>query len=187
MPFLSDMQTLTAATENPFVVLKPSGGQDSMPERLWKQLHRYWLSKHVDGRVPSRSDIDPILEIPQLVKNLILLDARADFTYRLVGSEVVERHGMDMTGQRSGSSGRNPKAIAEWQAAIEHVSMELKPRLLVSRIGNSDIAQNVMILLPLADGDGRIEMVLVGSFYNEHFKRGTDVHDMEAREVVVGP
>ena len=158
-----------------------------MPERLWKQLHHYWLSKHVDGRVPSRSDIDPIVEIPQLVKNLILLDARDNFTYRLVGSEVVERHGMDMTGKLSGTSGQNPKAIAEWQTAIEHVSRELKPRLLVSRIGNNEIARNVMLLLPLADREGRIEMLLVGSFYNEHFKRGAHIHDMEAREIQVGP
>ena len=157
-----------------------------MPERLWKQLHQYWLSKHVDGRVPSRSDIDPIIEIPQLVKNLILLDARDNFTYRLVGSEVVERHGMDMTGRLSGTSGQSPKAVAEWQAAVAHVSKALTPRLLVSRIGNEGIAQNMMILLPLADREGRIEMVLVGSFYNEHFRRGTHIHDMEAREVQLG-
>jgi len=154
-----------------------------MSERHWKQLHQYWLSKHVDGRAPSRSDIDPITEIPQLVRNLILLDAKNSFTYRLVGSEVVERHGMDMTGRPSGTSGGNPKAVAEWQAALAHVSQALKPRLLVSRIDNSDIAQNVMILLPLADREGRIEMVLVGSFYNEHFKRGDHIDDMEAREV----
>jgi hypothetical protein len=179
------MQIFKTATENPFVVLKPRGGPDRMPERHWKQLHQYWLSKHVGGRVPSRADIDPIVEIPQLAKNLILLNARDDFTYRLVGSEVVERHGIDMTGRVSGTSGQSTKAVAEWQAALEYVSRELKPRLLVSRIGKADIAQNVMILLPLADRNGRIEMVLVGSFYNEHFRRGTHIHDMEAREVQV--
>jgi hypothetical protein len=43
-----------------------------------------------------------------------------------------------------------------------------------------------MILLPLADREGRIEMLLVGSFYNEHFRRGIHIHDMEAREVQLG-
>jgi hypothetical protein len=154
-----------------------------MPERHWKQLHQYWLSKHVDGRTPSRSDIDPIIDIPHLVKNLILIDARDNFTYRLVGSEVVERHGMNMTGHTSGTSGQNPKAIAEWNAAVEYVAREVKPRLLVARIGNDEVARNVMLLLPLADREGRIEMLLVGSFYNEHFKRGTHIRDMEAREL----
>jgi hypothetical protein len=157
-----------------------------MSERHWKQLYQYWLSKHVDGCVPSRSDIDPIIDIPHLVKNLILLDARDEFTYRLVGSEVVERHGFNMTGRKSGSSGKEPRAIAEWAAALDYVSSDLKPRLLVSRIGNSEIARNVMIILPLADRQGRIEMVLVGSFYNEHFKPGTHVADMVTREVDLG-
>jgi hypothetical protein len=168
----------------PIVLTRPGAPEsDPMPERLWKQLHAYWLSKHVDGRVPSRADIDPIIDIPQLVKNLILIDVRDNFTYRLVGSEVVERHGMDMTGRTSGTSGQSPRAIAEWLAAVEYVSQEVKPRLLISRIGASDIARNTMILLPLADREGRIEMLLVGSFYNEHFLRGAYVNDMVAREI----
>ena len=157
-----------------------------MYERHWKQLYQYWLSKHVGGGIPSRADIDPIIDIPHLVKNLILLDARDNFTYRLVGSEVVERHGFDMTGRPSGTSGKEPKAVSEWIAAVRYVSREQKPRLLVSRIGNDEIARNVMILLPLADREGQIEMVLVGSFYNEHFKPGTHVADMVAREVQLG-
>ena len=153
-----------------------------MSERHWKQLYQYWLSKHAGGP-PSRADIDPIIDIPHLVKNLILLDARDNFTYRLVGSEVVERHGIDMTGRKSGSSGRESKAIAEWMAALEYVSREQKPRLLVSRIGADEVARNIMILLPLVDREGQTEMVLVGSFYNEHFKPGTHIADMVAQEV----
>jgi len=178
------MEIRIAATEHAKIVLNMSPGEtDQMPERLWKQLHEYWLSKHVNGQVPSRADVDPIIDIPQLVKNLILIDARDNFTYRLVGSEVVERHGMNMTGRLSGTSGQNPKAIAEWRAAVDYVATEVKPRLLVSRIGDNDIARNVMLLLPLADPEGKIEMLLVGSFYNEHFQRGAHIDDMEAREV----
>ncbi len=178
------MEIRIAATEHAKIVPDRSlGGTDPISERLWKQLHHYWLSKHVDGRVPSRADIDPVIDIPQLVKNLMLIDARDNFTYRLVGSEVVERHGMNMTGRISGTSGQNPKAVAEWRTAVDYVATEVKPRLLLARIGNNDIALNVMILLPLADRAGEIEMLLVGSFYNEHFKRGAHIHDMEAREV----
>ncbi len=60
------------------------------------------------------------------------------------------------------------------------------PRLLVSRIGDDEIARNMMLLLPLAGRDGQIDMVLVGSFYNEHFQRGSHIHDMVAREVEAG-
>jgi hypothetical protein len=44
----------------------------------------------------------------------------------------------------------------------------------------------MMLLLPLAGRDGQIDMVLVGSFYNEHFQRGSHIHDMVAREVEAG-
>jgi hypothetical protein len=165
---------------------KLRGGLGPMPERRWKQLRRYSLSTHVDGLSPSGSDVDPIIDIAQLVKNLILIDAGDDVVYRLVGAELLERHGPDLTGRITGPSGLNPKAAAEWQAAVEHVSKELQPRPLVLRIGNSDVARNVMILLALADRKGRIEMLLFGSFYNEHFKRGAHIHDMDAREGQVG-
>jgi hypothetical protein len=154
-----------------------------MSERHWKQLYRYWLSKHASGVIPSRADIDPIIDIPHLAKNLILLDARDNFTYRLVGSEVVERHGIDMTGRPSGSSSAESRVISAWLAALKYVSHEQKPRLLVSRVGTDEVARNVMILLPLVDREGQIEMVLVGSFYNEHFRRGTHVADLVAQEV----
>ena len=181
------METRIAATRYAMVVSNLSEGEpDLVSERHWKQLYQYWLSKHVGGHVPSRGDIDPIIDIPHLAKNLILLDARNHYTYRLVGTEVVERHGMDMTGRKSGSSGGDSKVISEWMAALDYVSSELKPRLLVSRIGNDEIARNVMILLPLADRQGQIEMVLVGSFYNEHFKRDTHIADMVAQELDIG-
>src|ERR1700733_761801 len=108
---------------------QPRGGPDTMPDRHWKQLYQYWLSKHA-GRIPSRADIDPIIDIPHLAKNLILLDARDNFTYRLVGSEVVERHGLDMTGRRSGSSGRDPNALAEGVEALGYVRKKRQPRFM---------------------------------------------------------
>ena len=154
-----------------------------MPERYWRQLYQYWLSKCVDGHPPSRADIDPIVEIPQLAKNLMLVDVRSDFTYRLVGSEVVERHGLDMTGRRPGTSGRDPNALAEWTKALDYVREKRQPRLLVSRIGPDSIARNIMLVLPLVGADGVIEMILVGSFYNEHFKAGTHVAGMTVTEI----
>jgi hypothetical protein len=154
-----------------------------MSELHWKKLYDYWLSKHDGGRPPSRGDIDPVIDIPKLAKNLMLLDVGNGFTFRLVGSEIAHRHGFDMTGQRAGTSGKAPEAVDEWKAALDYVSRELKPRLLASRIGKNEIAQNVMLILPLVDRQGKIEMILGGSFYNEHFKPGTHIDDMVAREV----
>jgi hypothetical protein len=156
-----------------------------MPDRYWRQLYQYWLSKCADGRPPSRSDIDPMIDIPQLAKNLMLVDVQGDFTYRLVGSEVVERHGVDMTGKRFGSSGGDETALGEWRAALDYVAREIKPQLLVSRIGSDSVARNVMLLLPLTDAEGQIEMIMVGSFYNAHFTTGTRVAGMTVTEITL--
>jgi hypothetical protein len=154
-----------------------------MPEKHWRQLYQYWLSKWDGDRPPSRADIDPLVDIPKLVKNLILIDVKNDFTYRLVGSEVVARHGLDMTGRRAGSSGKDPNALADWTKEVAYVSRESKPRLLVARIGADAVARHVMILLPLVNGDGEVEIIMVGSFYNEHFGLGTQVAGMTVTEI----
>jgi hypothetical protein len=158
-----------------------------MPDRYWRQLYQYWQSKCVDGRPPSRADIDPIVDIPQLTKNLMLIDVRSDYTYRLVGSEVVARHGMDMTGRRPGSSGKDPSALSEWTKALDYVREKGQPQLLISRIGSNSIAKNIMLALPLIGADGAIEMILVGSFYNEHFTAGSHVAGMTVHEIMLTP
>jgi hypothetical protein len=88
-----------------------------------------------------------------------------------------------MTGRRPGTSGRDPNALSEWTKALDYVREKLTPRLLVSRIGSDSVAKNVMLLLPLVGGDGALEMILVGSFYNEHFTAGSHVAGMSVKEI----
>jgi len=74
-----------------------------MIEEPWNQLYRYWLGKHRDGRPPSIKDFDPVVEIPRLVSAVVLLKPVDDsYRYRLVGSEIVDRFGVGLTGRWSG-------------------------------------------------------------------------------------
>ena len=64
------------------------------------KLNAYWLAK-AKGRVPSRSDIDPV-DVRELLPNLMLIDVVGDparFRYRLVGTRVVQYTGFDFTGR----------------------------------------------------------------------------------------
>ena len=62
----------------------------------WQDLYSYWQSKHVDGRPPSRRDIDPPTEIPPLAASLMLIEVIPDgYHYRLGGSTLRERLGAD--------------------------------------------------------------------------------------------
>ena len=156
------------------------------PGEPWRQLHRYWLSKHVDGRPPARADIDPITEIPRLVANLMIIDSVEDgFIYRFVGTEVVSQTGEDMTGRHVGLSRKYGPIRSTWIGALEFVRAkrqpqllesfdavrdEQTPRLLKSGVSAScDHATAVTIVLPLVTNTGETEKLLVGVFYDRRF------------------
>lgn len=65
-----------------------------------RQVYGYWQSKMIDGRLPSRAEIDP-LEIPKLLPFLFLVDVARDplrFRFRLVGTQICAWGGRDPTG-----------------------------------------------------------------------------------------
>jgi hypothetical protein len=68
-------------------------------ERI-RRLNEYWQVK-AKGRVPSRSDIDPV-DVRELLPNLLMIDMLGDparFRFRLVGTRVVQYTGFDFTGR----------------------------------------------------------------------------------------
>ncbi|MBM3545645.1 MAG: PAS domain-containing protein [Alphaproteobacteria bacterium] len=65
------------------------------------RLYDYWISQRTGGAAPLRRNIDPVA-IPQLLPNLIIAERTedGDLRYRLVGTRIVEAHGLDYTGWR---------------------------------------------------------------------------------------
>jgi hypothetical protein len=150
----------------------------------WRQLHRYWLSKHIDGRPPARADIDPVTEIPRLVANLMIIDAlEDDFVYRFVGTEVVEQAGEDMTGRSVGMSRKYASTRSTWIAALEFVRQHRQPQLLIHRFGPHRNARQAVLLLPLHAAPGAVFKILGGSFFGGHFPPGMQVDGISVREV----
>jgi hypothetical protein len=136
----------------------------------WMLLYRYWLSKRVGERPPSRLDIDPPIDIPRLVKNLMLMDVTPEgYRYRLLGSEVEARHGLYMTGKLFGDSGIDPKALDDLRRVMDQVVASQKPRVLNAEIDPAMSARNTVLILPLVSADGRTTHILTGSFYDGHF------------------
>ncbi len=64
-------------------------------------LYDYWLARRGQNGVLRRADFDPI-DVSFAMKNLILADVgdggRA-IRYRVVGTEIVDAHGLDYTGK----------------------------------------------------------------------------------------
>jgi len=147
-----------------------------MNEEPWKTLHRYWLVKHRSARPPSRKDLDPLIEIPALVSNLVLLDVEGDsYRYRLVGTEVVKRAGMDMTGRMIGLAITAPELRDQWRMALDAVAAEQKPQLFLSKMPEGVTARYVTIMLPLVASSGVTEMILIGLFFDGHVPPGKRV------------
>jgi hypothetical protein len=152
----------------------------------WRLLHRYWLSKHVDGRPPARADIDPITEIPRLVANLMIIDAvEEDFVYRFVGTEVVAQTGEDMTGRHVGLSRKYGPIRPTWIGALEFVRNQRKPQLLIYRFAAQGNARQAVLLLPLHTAPGGVFKILGGAFADGSFPPGLQVDGVSVQEVPV--
>jgi len=66
-----------------------------------RQIHDYWRSIHPAAGLPGRQHLDPV-DIPSLLPNIGLIDApgpQGDFTFRLMGTKLVDFYGADFTGK----------------------------------------------------------------------------------------
>lgn len=64
-------------------------------------LYQYWNARRGIRPMPTRADIDP-LEMRQWLPRITLVDVSPDggeFTYRLVGTQIVDLLGMNPTGR----------------------------------------------------------------------------------------
>jgi hypothetical protein len=132
----------------------------------WRDLYHYWLERHVDGRAPGRADIDPPLQVPQLLPNLILFDrVDSEFRIRLAGSEVVRRGGRDATGRTLNKDMVTYQGIITLIDFLGRVFESGTPMIYSVASSDEGAFGAIGILLPLMGADGRVEMVLGGVFY----------------------
>jgi hypothetical protein len=137
---------------------------------VWKELYRYWLSKHVDGRPPGREDIDPPSDILHLVRHLILMEVLPEgYVYRLMGTTAAGDFGLDMTGRLVGAGIGTDSVRSSWIAAVDFVARHQKPKLLEAKFPPGLTTRNVLLLLPLVGRDGNTEQILAGSFSDRDY------------------
>lgn len=132
----------------------------------WRELYSYWRDRHVDGVAPTRADIDPPIDIPKLLPNIIIFD-RVDghFRIRLAGSEVVRRAGRDATRLVLDEEMKDYHGIDTLLGFLGRVIATGEPIIYSVARGNDTAFGAIGILLPLTGADGRPEMVLGGVFF----------------------
>jgi len=151
-------------------------------QEAWKQLYRYWLSKHVAGRPPTRREIDPPIDVPHLIANVMLIDAEGDiFRYRLVGSAFWHRYGFELTGTTI--EGRNT-AEAEWLYTLRAVRDEQVARLVTAPLEDHADRMHIGVALPLSDADGTTSQILAATFFAQEYGDNLRVGRLFVREIV---
>jgi len=152
-------------------------------QEAWKQLYDYWLSKHVDGRPPTRAELDPPVEVPRLLAHIMLIDVvdGSRFRYRLVGSSYWDRYGFELTG--SWIEGRIP-AEADFRGTLQAVHDDGIARLLTSPVPDHPERLHVGIVLPLSDAEGGIAHILAGIFFAQDLADQPRVGRLTVREVL---
>lgn len=131
----------------------------------------YWESKIVDGRIPARSDIEP-LDIPELLPQIILLDVDQEpwnFRFRLIGTNVVYHLTEDWTGSWFSEIGHMAPPSSIFTACVE-VASSLQPlRNQTPYVGpHSNFISSDDIILPLSDDGETVDKLLV---FVEYFSK----------------
>ena len=155
------------------LLARPEGNQASFRARIahpeLTTLYDYWLGRSSDGAVMARAALDPTA-MPGLLRHLVLADVAdggRSISYRLVGTEIVAAHGFDFTGwsiERLTSGA----TLAFTQRLYGTVVTRAVPVYSEGRFRwvDKEYHWTKRLHLPLSRaGDGQVDMVLVGQFY----------------------
>ena len=138
-------------------------------------LHAYWDGCRGKRPFPARGDIDPI-DIPTLLEHLLLVDVLErplDLHYRLVGGHIVQHAGHNFQGKTARDLVANGNYLekdlhAKALGLGELVSERCEPVAAHLRYHSvkSDTAKHLqMLLLPLGEEGGGVNMILAGINY----------------------
>ena len=125
----------------------------------------YWTEKKGGHPLPARRDFDPLLEAPQLVRNMMLKDvqrAPLDFRYRLIGTGVRHHLRRDVTGQWMtaipGQGPGNPLWAYHEQVVETGAPVFLRPAYVGP---HKEFLHIESVILPLASDHETIDMLMI--------------------------
>ena len=133
--------------------------------RVVQDGYSYWRSKARGGRLPSRRDIDP-LEIPGLMPHAVIVDVRRepdlDFRYRLVGTNNVDHHFTDHSGEWFSEIPHQKAPSQIWQNCKRVVETGEPFLANTPYVGpHSAFREAEDIILPLASDGETVDSLLV--------------------------
>ncbi|WP_374298715.1 PAS domain-containing protein [Ferrovibrio sp.] len=148
-------------------------------ERL-RRLYGLWREAHAHGlRAPGRAFVDP-LRLRFMIGMIVLMDVQPEplrFRYRLVGTEVVDHLGVELTGSwldQHPDAGR----IDQIAAALSLAWRGQRAVRFTYKLSSFKQAWACeTLILPLSHGDGEMPLLLAGQIFPKdmpRFRRGQE-------------
>jgi hypothetical protein len=142
---------------------------DALSDLRLRRIFDYWQSKQSPSRLPSRRDIDPS-DFRWALGLVCLLDVAhrpLRFRYRLDGSLIASRNGVDMTGRPIDAIDHKPSAgmlhgqfatvVAERAPALHRIATEY----------GATTTTYERLALPLSDSGQNVAMIMTVAVHSE--------------------
>jgi len=132
---------------------------------LLKRLYADWTARRRDRSIPARRDFDPF-DLKYALGKLLLVDVRyrpLQFRFRLVGTELVDRAGFDLTGKTLDAY-PNPEFRASMRQRYTAVVESRRPLRSVQTdlVIDGRLRRYEALLLPLASDGETVDMLMIG-------------------------
>ena len=137
-------------------------GVSAQVEGAQEALYAYWAGLRRDGRLPSRSDVQPG-DLKSFLPHLSLIEADADrlFRVRLAGTGLYDVYGAEITGRTVREIYSGP-AADYWRRELEAIINDRRPAIGAHSLGWRG-APHLSVLwmrLPLAANGQDVDMIL---------------------------
>lgn len=127
----------------------------------------YWRARAGAKSIPARGDIDPMIDLGHLVQHMFLVDVEPDplrFRFRLVGTDIVDHVGKDMTGKYLDElveyDAQYVRVKPDYETSVKLRTATVSPVRFLTKDGKHYINYE-RLLLPLSE-DGRIVNMILG-------------------------
>ena len=132
-----------------------------------RQFLELWQAAHADGRAPDKSFLDP-LRLRFLLGSLSLLEVQPEplrFRYRLVGTDIVQRLGHELTGK---FVDHHPDAmlrpfLLKGATMVHHAARPVYAHAKMRTLGADWLLE--VVAVPLLGADGEVAFIGAGQSF----------------------
>ncbi|MEK9969597.1 MAG: PAS domain-containing protein [Ferrovibrio sp.] len=140
---------------------------DRITDPNLKQFFRLWLAAHINERAPGKSFLDP-LRLRFLLGSLSLLEVEPEplrFRYRLVGTDIVDRLGIELTGlwlENHPDPGLRPFLI-KGATMVHHAALPVYGHVKARTMGEDWLLE--VVAVPLLGPAGDVSFIGAGQSF----------------------